>query len=343
MTDPWPIAGHNKTVRLLHREIASGQLAHAYLFAGPPQIGKRTLAFTFAQALLCGNREPPCNDCDNCKHAARHLHPDLLVIDFQTQARLLNEAEVKQGALKIETIRIVQRDLALRPLQSSRKVIIIPNAQLLTTAAANALLKTLEEPPAHALLLLTAPEADDLLPTIVSRCRVIPLHLLSTEQVREALIGPPWQADPEQADLLAHLSGGRIGWAIRALQDADVLDERRKTLDTLQQALAGDDVIRLRVAEQFARQSNHGIGTLTLWSTWWRDLLLRQSGAGNALSNVDREHELAEAAEAWATETTHAALTALQETVAALERNANPRLAWEAFLLTLPRLNDLGR
>jgi len=181
------------------------------------------------------------------------------------------------------------------------------------------------------------------LPTIVSRCRVIPLHLLSTEQVREALIGPPWQADPEQADLLAHLSGGRIGWAIRALQDADVLDERRKTLDTLQQALAGDDVIRLRVAEQFARQSNHGIGTLTLWSTWWRDLLLRQSGAGNALSNVDREHELAEAAEAWATETTHAALTALQETVAALERNANPRLAWEAFLLTLPRLNDLGR
>lgn len=343
MTDRWPIAGHNKTVRLLRREIVSEQLAHAYLFAGPPQIGKRTLAFTFAQALLCGNREPPCNDCDNCKRVARHQHPDLLVVDFQTQAQLLNEAAVKQSALKIETIRIVQRDLSLRPLQSSRKVVIIPNAQLLTTAAANALLKTLEEPPAHALLLLTAPEAGDLLPTIVSRCRVIPLHLLSVDQVREALIRPPWQADREQASLLAHLSGGRIGWAIRALQDPDLLDERRQTLDTLHQALSGDDVIRLRVAEQFARQPDHGIGTLTLWSTWWRDLLLRQSEAGNALINPDRERDLAEAANAWGLETTHAALTALQETIAALEQNANQRLAWEAFLLTLPRLNDLGR
>jgi DNA polymerase-3 subunit delta' len=312
-------------------------LSHAYLFTGPPAIGKRTLALTLAQALLCQSDEPPCATCDPCRRVVRSQHPDLLLMDMATQARLLAEPQAQKPTLKIETIRILQREISLRPMQAERKVVIIPDAHLMTAPAANALLKTLEEPPAHVLLILTAPEADDLLPTIVSRCQLIPLHLIPISEIQQVLTGPPWQAEPSQANLLAHISGGRVGWAIRALQDPDLLSERKATLDLLQELLAGDDITRLDLADRLSREAGHSITTLALWSTWWRDLLLRQSGCAVGLTNVDRESELAAASQSWGTEKTRATLASLQSTITALEHNVNHRLAWEAFVLALPR------
>ncbi len=337
MTTKWPIVGHRHAVSLLQREVARGGLAHAYLFAGPPHIGKRSLSHVLAQALLCQEDDPPCGDCDSCRRVIRRQHPDLQILDLPAQTRILGEKSSTGQVLKIETIRKVQQGLFRRPLQADHKVIIIPEAHLMTTAAANAFLKMLEEPPPYALLLLTTTQVEDLLPTIVSRCQVIPLHLLKITDVETALQRPPWQLEPAPARLLAHLSGGRIGWAIRAHEDPAVLEDREETLETLQQALAGDDLERMEIAEQMARLPEQGMETLATWSTWWRDLLLFQSGASNGLTNVDRHDELAQVAQAWGVAETHAALSTLQETISALERNVNALLAWEAFLLSLPK------
>ncbi len=336
MTTQWPIIGHHHTVSLLRREVARGELAHAYLLAGPPHIGKRTLSRILAQALLCQGDDPPCGDCDSCRRVVRRQHPDLQILDLLAQARLLGEKPSSGHVLKIETIRKAQQGLFRRPLQADHKVIIIPEAHLMTTAAANAFLKTLEEPPPYALLLLTTTQVEDLLPTTVSRCRVVPLHLLQITEIETALQRPPWQLEPTRASLLAHLSGGRIGWAIRAHEDPAVLEDRQETLETLQQALAGDDLERMEIAERMARLSDQGIETLATWSTWWRDLLLLQSGASNGLTNVDRHDELAQVARVWGLAETHSALSTLQKTISALERNVNALLAWEAFLLSFP-------
>jgi len=252
----------------------------------------------------------------------------------------LGDKASTQHTLKIETIRKVQQGLFRRPLQADHKVILIPEAHLMTTAAANAFLKTLEEPPPYALLLLTTTQVEDLLPTIVSRCQVVPLHLLQVTEIEAALQRPPWKLEGSWARLLAHLSGGRIGWAIRAHEDSAVLEDRQETLETLQQVLAGDDLERMEIAERMARLSDQGIETLATWSTWWRDLLLLQSGASNGLTNVDRHDELARAARAWDVAETHSALSTLQETISALEHNVNALLAWEAFLLSL---SEAGR
>jgi len=157
----WQVVGHEWAVELLKRSLTNGRVAHAYLLTGPPQIGKTTLALNFAQALNCQNPEGPCGECLSCRKIAHGTHPDVRVIEGQG------------GTIKIDQIRALQRQAALSCTEGRWKVFILRQMERATTEAANCLLKTLEEPPAHVILVLTASEADALPPTIVSRCQVL--------------------------------------------------------------------------------------------------------------------------------------------------------------------------
>jgi len=238
-------------------------------------------------------------------------------------------------ALKIGEVRSLQRDLSLSPHEGRWRVAVLSDFERATVEAANALLKTLEEPPAQVVLVLTATEADVLLPTIVSRCQVLSLRPLSTSVIKDALIAH-WGAQPTQADLMAHLSNGRLGWAVRALEDETLLIRRNEHLDNLASLMSKGRVERLAYAADLSRDPTLVKEVLALWLGWWRDLLLLVSGSQVAITNLDRETMLHQQAGQVTIRQAQRMVAQLRSTTKNIDQNVNARLALEVLLLSLP-------
>ncbi|MBC7223148.1 MAG: DNA polymerase III subunit delta', partial [Anaerolineae bacterium] len=252
----WHVVGHGWAVRLLQKGIEEDRLSHAYLFSGPPQIGKTTLAMEFARALLCTGEARPCDACPSCQRAQAGTHSDLHLV----------EGTGKGGAILIEQVRAVRQQAALAPVQGPYRVYVFPNIERATAEAANALLKTLEEPPPQVVLLLTTAHQAALLPTIVSRCQVVALRPLPRREV-EAALQERWGLAAEDAAPLARLSGGRLGWAVQASQDPQVLERRQEWLEALRKALGGRRVHRLAQAQALAALPEEQVQeVLDLWT-----------------------------------------------------------------------------
>ncbi|HSR31172.1 MAG TPA: DNA polymerase III subunit delta' [Anaerolineae bacterium] len=322
----WQIIGHNWAVTLLRQAMAMDRVAHAYLFSGPPQIGKTRLARTLAQALNCVQPDPPCGKCSSCGKIEQDAHPDVRLIQGQGG----------RGSIKIDQVRALQREAVLSPYEGRYRVYILRQVDLATIEAANSLLKTLEEPPAHVVLVLTTADADLLPTTVVSRCQHLDLRPASHDTVKTSLCDRGTQKS--RAKLLARLSGGRVGWALHAAQDDNVLQRRQADLAQLFRLLAMDRVERLDFAQQASRDSVSLSGMIELWTIWWRDLLLLHANGDSHIINVDRIDELRWLLSESTLPQVWGILTALQATAAQLEANVNARLALEALLFKLPRL-----
>jgi len=319
----WQVVGHEWAVELLERSRANGRVAHAYLLIGLPQIGKTTLALNFAQALHCLGEDKPCGQCRSCLKIAHGNHPDVRVI------------EAVNGTIKIDQIRSMQREVTLSPHEGHWKVYVIRQIERATTEAANCLLKTLEEPPDQVILMLTASDMDQLLPTIISRCQVLNLRPPSVLLVQKVLEGR-WGVDPERAKLLARLSGGRLGWAVRASEDEAILRKREKRLDEMIELMGQGRVERLRYAQQLSQSPDGLREVLDLWLSWWRDLLLLKGGSSTEITNVDREATLRSQAQGYNLTQVRDFIEALRTAVWQLEHNANTRLTLEVLMLSLP-------
>ncbi len=332
---PWPIVGHQLAVSHLSQAVEQQQIAHAYLFHGPNQIGKRTIALTFAQALLCtANDSRPCNTCRACQLVQANHHPDFVVLNLEWQASNLPEKS-KTKSISIDAVRALSRDLARRPLEGKWKVLMVPHVDELTIAASNAFLKTLEEPPSFVVILLTTHDIQLVLPTIRSRCQPISLFPLSLQKVEEALINKG--LSDQQTQLIAKLSGGRIGWALQAAEDRTLLKKRADILNDLQKVLKSNRAERLLQALPLSKEND--IEVIRLWTGWWRDLLLIQNNAANVITNIDQQEILKEAASRYSTEQIRSCLHELQRLWRlARETNVNMQLLWEVLLLKLPHL-----
>lgn len=333
----WDILGHEWAVELLQRDLAQAHLRHAYLFTGPEGVGKRTLAAEFARALLCEASPALCErhqPCRQCQRVLKGAHPDLLTV-----APIISGKRVRTEKIKIEPVRQLIYDLTLKPVMAGRRVARLHQFDAANVEAMNAFLKTLEEPPGNAVLLLTAESVEALLPTIVSRCEIIQLRPLPLATVREALI-TRWRVPPERAELLAHLSGGRLGWAVRAHVESEALDERAQKLDDLRALLQASRVERFAYADKLAKENSldRVQDTLEMWQGFWRDVLLTTTQAAAPLTNPDRADDIRRLAGALSPGQAHAALAALRRTRDLLERNVNARLALENLLLDWPRL-----
>jgi DNA polymerase-3 subunit delta' len=319
----WQVVGHEWAVELLERSRANGRVAHAYLLIGLPQIGKTTLALNFAQALHCLGEDKPCGRCRSCLKIAHGNHPDVRVI------------EAVNGTIKIDQIRSMQREVTLSPHEGRWKVYVIRQMERATTEAANCLLKTLEEPPAQVILMLTASDIDQLLPTIISRCQVLNLRPPSVLLVQKVLEGR-WGVDPERAKLMARLSGGRLGWAVRASDDEAILRKRERRLDEMMELMGQGRVERLRYAQQLSQSPDGLREVLDLWLSWWRDLLLIKGGSSTEVTNIDRETTLRSQAQGYNLTQVRDFIEALRAAVWQLEHNANTRLTLEVLMLSLP-------
>ncbi|NLF78965.1 MAG: DNA polymerase III subunit delta', partial [Chloroflexi bacterium] len=225
----------------------------------------------------------------------------------------------------------------LRPYEGRYRVAILLRFHEANPAAANALLKTLEEPSPDAVLILTADSADHLLPTIVSRCQPLHLRPLPVETVREAL-EQHWDAPHDQAQTLAQLSGGRIGWAIEALENPEALETRGAALDTLEAALHGNRRERFALVEGLSADKQTLLPLLETWQGFWRDILLIASGSRAPITNHDRAVALNDLAQWAGIDSAQQALQATRRTIDLLGKNVNTRLALEVLLLDYPGL-----
>lgn len=340
--DPsWNIIGHEWAIAYLRRMIAAGHLPHALLIMGPAGIGKALVALRIAQAVNCEHTEhAPCLTCRACRRIERGNHPDVRIVSMATQAAGLKEGEAsRQKDLKIDTIRAWQRDMALKPYEGQRRVFILHDAERLNEESSNAMLKTLEEPPPFAILILVANSAD-LLSTIVSRCQVLRLRPLPRQHIMEALIKHRGLS-ADQAVLLAAWSGGRIGWALQAATVPTELEERQERLDALLSLQGQSRSTAFQWAEERSKQYRGGeqaevFAWLELWQSWWRDVLLVAADCGEYITHVDRRSDLSQAAQRYALSDIHRFMVRLDEARRQLHDNLNPQLVLENLLLHLP-------
>lgn len=335
MTDNWNILGHEWAVDMLRRHVARGETRHAYLFAGAPGLGRRTLALRLAQALNCEKPVAPgepCFICRTCKQIEAMQHPDLAVI----QAMDEDGASKEGGTLRVDQIREVQRTLNLKPYQSPFRVALFLRFQEANDNAANALLKTLEEAPAHAILLLTADNPEQLLPTINSRCEILRLRSLPLETIVADLLDHG--VDEDRARLLAHISGGRPGFARKLIEDATVLEKREERLNDLQMILPASRVDKFSYAEKLAKDKDVMRQTIIVWLSYWRDVFLRVAGAETPLINVDRNMEIEFLAGRLNLSAARKVVSAHESALEKMERNVNSRLLAEVLLMDLPKI-----
>ncbi|OGN93072.1 MAG: DNA polymerase III subunit delta' [Chloroflexi bacterium RBG_13_50_21] len=330
----WGMIGHEWAVNLLAEHIAQGRERHAYLITGPQGVGRRTLALRFAQGLNClkpATPGQPCLKCSSCKRIGLMQHPDLTVV----------EAEHEGDVLRIDQVRELQHSLSLAPYEARYRVALILRFEEAHASAANAMLKTLEEPPAQVIVILTAKSAESLLPTIVSRCEIIRLRPLSLDETARGLAtihGVP----QEQADRLAHISGGRPGYAVHLFEQPRLLEQRQAWLEDLVRLLACSRGERFAFAKDTVENKDDMRGELQVWLTFWRDTLIYAAGISNSITNPDYSMQIKQLADEIGLTRAQFYVNAIESTLDRIDRNVNARLALDVLLMDFPKINLIG-
>jgi DNA polymerase-3 subunit delta' len=325
----WQVIGQDKILSLLDYSLKTDTIAHAYLLAGPRHVGKGTLAINLAQALNCDGPELPCGQCRSCQRILEGKHADVTPLGLDSKTEI-----------GIDDIRGLQRLANLPPYEGKCKVFIIDDAEYLSTEAANSLLKILEEPPPRVVWLLLAAEEERLLPTIISRCQRLELKPVPSERIQEVLVNS-YTVDADKAKLLTQLCHGRLGWAVSALANDDILEQRAQRIEKLVSLVTASLEQRFAYAQELASQFNQnrrgGAEIIEIWLDWWRDLMLIKGGCQEAIINVDYETTLEEQARGLSLSEIKGFLANLGLLQEEISKNVNPRLAWEWLVLNLPR------
>jgi DNA polymerase-3 subunit delta' len=312
------IVGHAQQISILTRARSQERLAHAYLFAGPAGVGKRQVALALSQSLLC-REGTGCGHCPACQKVDSGNHPDLHLLDG------------RDGAIKIEHIRLVQQQLALRPLEGDYRICLIDGAEEMTPAAANALLKTLEEPLPDTLLVLISEQPEKLLPTILSRCQQLPFKRLPRPQL-EKILQQELELENDQVAVLAALSDGSLNKAL-GRNNQLYLENRSELIQSLSALNTNSIIPVFAFAEDLAAQKELLPEILGIFQAFYRDILLLQLGrTERELVNLDLLEQLQEHSRTFSTDSLLRKLEALEAARYHLQRNVNRQLAMAVML-----------
>ena len=332
------VFGHRRLLSLLSRAIARDTLPPALLLAGPAGVGKRRVAIAIACAVNCveprstGEFErDACGKCTSCRRIERGVHPDVIAIE-----------PGDTGTIKIEAVRDVVDRAGYRPFEGRRRVVIIDEADALVAAAQNALLKTLEEMPPGSIFVLVSSMPDALLPTVLSRCPRLRFGALSAAEVAAVLVRDHRYSEPE-ARAAAADADGSVGRALAA-DSADLTDARDDARRLLEQAARTDDPSRRLDAVKnlsgtrgtSASDREQMAACLRAVASLLRDLGIVAAGADrHALANGDLESRLDELAATFDHHRSLRAYSAVDQALAALERNASPKVVADWLVLQL--------
>lgn len=317
------IIGHRRSVRLLQKAILNNHLPQAYLFLGREGIGKRLTALTLAKALNCEEgKEDCCEKCLSCRKIEDFNHPDVSVIYPDGQF------------IRIDKIRQLQRSLSYRPYEGKKRVCILDGADRMKAEGANALLKTLEEPPPDTLLILLATERDLLLPTIVSRCQQVRFTSLPINQMIEELTRR-LSMEKREAKTVAELSQGSLGRALEMFNH-EVWEKRPKIIQDLMDLPSQDVQRAFTIAESLADFGESLPLVFPVMISWYRDLIIwNEQKDVDRLINQDFYEEIRERAVLMSRRSLVRRIEAINQMSKALSRNVNRLLAMESLMLQL--------
>jgi DNA polymerase III subunit delta' len=320
------IIGQERIKSILKRSFLSGKLAHAYLFYGPEGVGKDAAAIEFAKLLNC--KAPldgyACDVCSNCVRIGKLQHPNLkLIVPLpvgrnekegddpfkgldESVMRAYQEAVADKAidpyrkimlpratTIKISSIRDIRKSLILSPADSGRTVVIISDAHMMLNPASNSLLKTLEEPAAGTVIILTTPFHDRLLPTIVSRCQPVRFELLRESDIRTALMHRNSGMSAEEADMISRMANGNFLRA-QELTTEDLVNRREEMLDMLRLIVARPPTVWVSAVERLAAANDRPSleRSLLLLNLWLRDAMVLREGDADAVMNIDQREPL---------------------------------------------------
>jgi len=328
------IVGQNLLVRALERSLRSGEVSHAYLFAGPQGSGKKTLAFLFAQALNCPGENPPCGECLSCRKTRSGNHPNVFYVKPQG------------SSIKIEQLRELKEKLFYLPTEGFKKICIIDDADTLTLPAGNSILKILEEPPEDLVFLLLSSRPQALLQTILSRCIHFYLRPLADQEMA-ALLESKKPLPPAERELLISLAGGNPGRALQMLTQGSRQEKLEEACELLRRMECSSEAELFSLAEELTRRDDLQEIIAVFVLIFRQRLHCRINGVPEdvllemfkPLNKIDSS--CAGASEA-KTLTKKSSLLRLEKTCRALLHlqnellgNVNRRLALEVFLLTM--------
>jgi len=330
----WRTIGQPEALALLKHSLKTGNLAHAYLLVGAPNIGKMTLALDLARAINCDGNEPPCDQCQSCKRIIDGKHADIRVISLNSAKDPVDtKARVE---ISIDDIRELQHNASLPPFEGKYKLFIIDGAEYLSTEAANCLLKTIEEPPPQVIILLLTTEEAQLLPTVVSRCQRIELKPVAVDRI-ESILMESYGIDSDRAALLARLSRGCLGRAISISMEDSYLEQRKQRLSEMTSLLVAGWEDRFNYALKLASERKSAEDTVKLWLDWWRDVLLTKCGCEQAIINIDYRSVLGQWDGLFSLQEVRDFIDYLQKSLDQIALNANLRLIFEILMLNIPR------
>jgi len=321
------LLGHKKAKSLLLEAAAKNKLGHAYLFRGPDGVGKKRTALTLAAALNCKNalEHDACGRCTSCRKYGSFNHPDLLLVSPEG------------AAIKIAQIRALKHQLAFSPLEAKTRIIILEDVHTMRREAANSLLKTLEEPAPDNLLILTADLAGDILPTILSRCQLIPFGPLDLNDMARLLMRDNEMTE-SQAMALAAVSEGSPGRA-KLLLGENLLSLRQELVEHLlfSESSPAETILSvLRLSDKAAALKENIYELLALLRLWYRDLVLLAAGAPEtATASKDLAPFLGAARERWSMAQLHERLRLLDRAERQLLRNCSRTLILETLFFDL--------
>ncbi len=284
----WHTKGHGALVERLESAVLNKTISHAYIFYGSRHVGKMTCALDVARGLNCTHEsEFACGECIQCSRIHNRLHADIRVISPRKSEN--------KTSIGINDVRDILHVSHMKPYEGTYRVTIIDDADSMTLEASNALLKTLEEPADQNVFFLITSNEDALIPTIRSRCQSIYFSILDESTIRDYLTEYHSESD-QQIELLTSLCAGKLGWAVDAINDTTLMEDRDKALelfwDLFHKELDRGFEISEYLSNEYYNNAQYVVDTLGYWNDLFRDLLILKKATSDLIHNIDVEDRL---------------------------------------------------
>ena len=341
----WPLVGNEHVVDFLSRSLAQEDIAGSYIFLGPHGLGKTTIAKFFLKNLLCEHRKQgenalPCEECSSCRQMNNRAEEGEDLSAVHSDYHLVKKEADKKN-ISIEQIREFTKILSMSSFLNSYKAGIIKDAESLTLEAANALLKTLEEPKQKVTVILIASDLENIPDTVVSRSRVINFYPAPKDKIYDYLLNDQ-QASRSMAKNLAHLSLGRPALGIKFLQEKDFLDRYREKAEIFLDLLGRDlnereEQLGRIIGDKASGRENHdqALNIIEIWRGVARDILLLNSRNRDLIQHEILKEKLEQAAAGFSSLQTLKMIGVLQKGEKQIESNVNPKLVLQNIVYNI--------